>query len=186
MLTTAQGPMAGKPVVEKKARTAKSALQCTASATGIPKSRSTKNPAHTPTPAPLPVPKPLPKALWTPVRTHLSLQGAEARIYIREFALRFLPLSRSQHDELEVLSRSRRDFDEDDDEDGDLEPWVSEGCVKALLIALLGMIEVDAKVCYSLLRPLLFPDYYGSPNRFFPQQPTRSINRRSSLRLLIP
>jgi hypothetical protein len=178
--------MAGKPAAEKKARTAKSTLQCTASATGTSKSRSTKNPAHMPTPAPLPAPKPLPRALWTPVRTHLSLQGAEARIYIREFALRFLPLSRSHHDELEVLSRSRRDFDDEDDDDGDLEPWVSEGCVKALLIALLGMIEVDAKVCSSLLHPLLFPHYSGSPNRSSPQQPTRSINKRSSSRSLIP
>ncbi|KAG1858146.1 hypothetical protein F4604DRAFT_1659212 [Suillus subluteus] len=144
---TAAGPMAGKPVAEKKSRTARSALQGTASATSNSKSRSTKNPAHISTPAPLPAPKPLPKVLWTPVRTHLSLQGAEARIYIREFALRFLPLSRSHHDELEVLSRSQRDFDDDDDDDdGDLEPWVSEGCVKALLIALLGTIEVDAKI----------------------------------------
>ncbi|KAG2148399.1 hypothetical protein BD769DRAFT_1411867 [Suillus cothurnatus] len=139
---TAAGPMAGKSIAEKKSRTNKPALQCTASAIDSSKSRSTK---HISTAAPLPAPKPLPKALWTPVRTHLSLQGAEARIYIREFALRFLPLSRSHHDELEVLSRSRRDFDEEE-EDGDLEPWVSEGCVKALLIALLGMIEVDAKI----------------------------------------
>ncbi|KAG1808252.1 uncharacterized protein BJ212DRAFT_1384344 [Suillus subaureus] len=143
---TAAGPMAGKPVAEKKSRTAKSALQRTASAISNSKSRSTKNSAHIPIAAPLPAPKPPPKALWTPVRTHLSLQGAEARIYIREFALRFLPLSRSHHDELEILSRSQRDFDDDDEEDGDLEPWVSEGCVKALLIALLGMIEVDAKI----------------------------------------
>ncbi|KAG1775435.1 zinc-finger domain of monoamine-oxidase A repressor R1-domain-containing protein [Suillus placidus] len=141
---TAAGPMAGKS--EKKPRTTKSALQRTASAISNSKSISTKNPAHISTAAPLPAPKPLPRALWTPVRTHLSLQGAEARIYIREFALRFLPLSRSHHDELEVLSRSRRDFDDDDEEDGDLEHWVSEGCVKALLIALLGMIEVDANI----------------------------------------
>ncbi|KAG2059155.1 hypothetical protein BDR06DRAFT_949813 [Suillus hirtellus] len=140
----AAGPIAGKPVAEKS-RTANSTLQQTASATSRSRSRSTKNPAHISTPAPFPTQKPLPKALWTPVRTHLSLQGAEARIYIREFALRFLPLSRSHHDELEVLSRSRRDFD-DDGEDGDLEPWVSEGCMKALLIALLGMIEVDVKI----------------------------------------
>ncbi|KAG2150574.1 zinc-finger domain of monoamine-oxidase A repressor R1-domain-containing protein [Suillus clintonianus] len=143
---TAAGPMSGKPVAEKKMRTTKSAPQPTTSAISKSKSRSTKNLAHIHTPAPLPAPKPLPKALWTPVRTHLSLHGAEARIYIREFALRFLPLSRSHHDELEFLSRSRRDFDEEEDEDGDLEPWISEGCVKALLIALLGMIEVDSEV----------------------------------------
>ncbi|KAG2345520.1 hypothetical protein BDR05DRAFT_960429 [Suillus weaverae] len=151
---TAAGPMAGKSAAEKKSRTAKSALQRTASAISNSKSISTKNPAHTSTAAPLPAPKPLPRALWTPVRTHLSLQGAEARIYIREFALRFLPLSRSHHDELEVLSRSRRDFDDDDEEDGDLEHWVSEGCVKALLIALLGMIEVDAKILSTTVNAL--------------------------------
>jgi hypothetical protein len=174
--------MAGKSIAEKKSRTNKPALQCTASAIDSSKSRSTK---HISTAAPLPAPKPLPKALWTPVRTHLSLQGAEARIYIREFALRFLPLSRSHHDELEVLSRSRRDFD-DEEEDGDLEPWVSEGCVKALLIALLGMIEVDAKVCSSLLHPLHSTHYSGFPDRFSPQQPTHSINRCSSSRSPIP
>ncbi|KAG0707345.1 hypothetical protein DFH29DRAFT_896967 [Suillus ampliporus] len=140
---TAAGPMAGKPVAEKKSRTVKSAPQPATSATSQSKSEPTKKPAHISTPA---APKPLPKALWTPVRTHLSLHGAEARIYIREFALRFLPLSRAHHDELECLSRSRLGFDDDEDEDGDLEPWVSEGCVKSLLIALLGMIEIDAKI----------------------------------------
>ncbi|KAG1732231.1 uncharacterized protein EDB91DRAFT_678387 [Suillus paluster] len=143
---TAAGPMAGKPVSEKKSRTSKSALQRTTSTTSKSKSGFIKNHAHISTPAPPPAPKPLPKALWTPVRTHLSLHGAEARIYIREFALRFLPLSRAHHDELEFLSRSHRGFDDDDDDDGDLEPWVSEGCLKALLIALLGMIEVEPKI----------------------------------------
>lgn len=107
MLTNAQGPIAGKPVAEKKSRTAKSTLQKTASAMSRSRSRSTKNPMHISTPAPFPTQKPLPKALWTPVRTHLSLQGAEARIYIHEFALHFLPLSCSYHDELKVLSCSQ-------------------------------------------------------------------------------
>ncbi|KAG2145988.1 uncharacterized protein EDB93DRAFT_1150360 [Suillus bovinus] len=138
------GPMAGKPVAEKS-RTAKSALQRTVSVTSNSKSRSTKDPAHISTFAPIPPQKSLPKAPWTPIRTQLSLQGAEVRIYIREFALRFLPLSRSHHDELEVFARCRRHLD-DDVEHGDLEHWVSDGCLKALLIALLGMIEVDTKI----------------------------------------
>ena len=143
--------MAGKAAAEKKPRARKPAPKPNVIVASVSKSKSTKKTPHIPTPAPLPTSKPLPKALWTPIRTNISLHGAEARIHIREFALRFLPLSRAHHDELEVICRSHRGFDGDDDEDGDLEPWVSEGCLKALLIALLGMIEVDTKVCHSLL-----------------------------------
>ncbi|OAX43298.1 hypothetical protein K503DRAFT_181435 [Rhizopogon vinicolor AM-OR11-026] len=142
---TAAGPMAGKAVTEKKPRARKPAPQPTSIAADKSKSKLAKKTSHIPTHAPPPTPKPLPKALWTPIRTHLSLHGAEARIHIREFALRFLPLSRAHFDELEIISRSHRGFNEDDDEDGDLESWVSEGCLKSLLIALLGMMEVDAK-----------------------------------------
>jgi len=154
--------MAGKTVAGKKPRVRRSAPQPTTTTASTSKSRSSKGAPHISTRVLLPTPKPLPKALWTPIRTRLSLHGAEARIYIREFSLRFLSLSRAHSDELEMLSRSRRRFGKDD-KDGDLEPWVSEGCLKALLIALLGMIEVDAidaKVCFSLLSPLfhsLFP-----------------------------
>ncbi|KAJ8587446.1 hypothetical protein M405DRAFT_934681 [Rhizopogon salebrosus TDB-379] len=142
---TAAGPMAGKASAEKRPRVRKPAPKPTTTTASKSKSISTNKTTHISAPAPLPTPKPLPKALWTPIRTHLSLHGAEARIHIREFALRFLPLSRAHLDELEIISRSHRGYDEDEDEDGDLEPWVSEGCLKSLLIALLGMLEVDPK-----------------------------------------
>jgi hypothetical protein len=88
-----------------------------------------------------PKPKLLAKPVWTPVGTALSLTEAEERINIREFALRFssvLELSRTHLDELDEIrfSRTRNLEDEDDD----LVPWVSEACVKSLLLGLLNML----------------------------------------------
>lgn len=177
--------MAGKASAEKRPRVRKPAPKPTTTTASKSKSISTNKTTHISAPAPLPTPKPLPKALWTPIRTHLSLHGAEARIHIREFALRFLPLSRAHLDELEIISRSHRGYDEDEDEDGDLEPWVSEGCLKSLLIALLGMIEVDPKVCFSPLHPSL-PLITPIPVRPSPQQPAPSITTGSSPRLSRP
>lgn len=89
-------------------------------------------------------PKLLAKPIWTPVGTALSRTGAEERINIREFTLRFssiLELSRSHLDELDEIRSSRtRNLEDDDD---DLIPWVSEACLKSLLLGLLHM--VDAK-----------------------------------------
>ncbi|KAF8554735.1 hypothetical protein OG21DRAFT_1508623 [Imleria badia] len=90
-----------------------------------------------------PKPKLLAKPIWTSVGTALSRTEAEERINIREFALRFssvLELSRSHLDELDEirLPRNRNLEDEDDD----LVPWVSEACVKSLLLGLLNMIDV--------------------------------------------
>lgn len=92
----------------------------------------------------LPKPKLLAKPSWTRVGTTLSRTETEERINIREFALRFssvLGLSRSHLDELDEIRSSRtRNLEDDDD---DLVPWVSEACLKSLLLGLLNM--VDAK-----------------------------------------
>ena len=88
-----------------------------------------------------PKPKLLAKPVWTSVGTTLSLPEAEERINIREFALRFssvLELSRTHLDELDEIKLSRTRNLEDDD---DLVPWVSEACVKSLLLGLLNMID---------------------------------------------
>ncbi|KAF8444543.1 zinc-finger domain of monoamine-oxidase A repressor R1-domain-containing protein [Boletus edulis BED1] len=87
-------------------------------------------------------PKLLAKPVWTSVGTALSRTEAEERVNIREFALRFSPvldLSRSHLDELDEIKLSRTRNLEDDDED--LIPWVSEACVKSLLLGLLNMID---------------------------------------------
>lgn len=100
-----------------------------------------------------PKPKPLAKPIWTSVGTALSCAEAEERINIREFALRFssvLELSCSHLDELDEIrfSRSRNVEDEDDD----LVPWVSETCVKSLLLGLLNML--DAKGDRAKVNPV--------------------------------
>ncbi|KAH7888731.1 hypothetical protein F5I97DRAFT_1803661 [Phlebopus sp. FC_14] len=85
----------------------------------------------------------LPKVTWTPVNLSLSLREAEERIHIREFSLRFasvLDISRTHQEELEELKPSRtRNAEEDDDA---LVPWVSETCVKSLILGLLSLFDV--------------------------------------------
>lgn len=87
-------------------------------------------------------PKLLAKPVWTSVDTALSQNDAEERINIREFALRFsstLGLSRSHLDELDEIRPTRiRNVDDEDDE---LVPWISEACLRSLLLGLLNMVD---------------------------------------------
>ena len=93
--------------------------------------------------------KPLPKVLWTPVPVppSFTLDLALPRIAIREFALRFgkvLDMSRTHLDELEEIG-GRRSYEVDDDDDLkqdiDVEMgWVSETCLRALLLGLLSLL----------------------------------------------
>lgn len=91
-------------------------------------------------------PKLLVKPIWTRVGTALSLAEAEERINIREFALRFssvLELSRSHLDELDEIRPSRTRSLEDEEED--LVPWVSEACIKSLVVGLLNMLDAKGE-----------------------------------------
>ncbi|KAG9316558.1 hypothetical protein JVU11DRAFT_2609 [Chiua virens] len=137
-----------------------------------------------------PKPRLLAKPTWTCVGTVLSLADAEERINIREFALRFstvLELSRSHLDELDEIKPSRTRNIED--EDGNFVPWVSETCIKSLLIGLLNMINAkgDREKIWAALAtlrdwqenastssrstsigvPLSFPDPLPTPESVF-------------------
>ena len=122
-----------------------------------------KPPPKAKTKAP-PKPKLLAKPLWTRVGTVLSRTEAEERINIREFALRFasiLELSRSHLDELDEIRSSRtRNLE---DEDDDLVPWVSEACLKSLLLGLLNM--VDAKGDREKVGPVVHVCTITDPGR---------------------
>jgi len=111
--------------------------------------------------------KPKPYPHWRALRTRLPLASVEDRIHIREFALRFstttrgtdgnersvLKIPRVTLDELECVAgkkggtdtgkRARGDAEDEPDE-GELAPWVSEGCVKSLVLALLSMLYDEA------------------------------------------
>lgn len=89
--------------------------------------------------------KAVPKPVWTDLGTSLSLDEAEQRIHIRGFILRFssiIEMSRAHLDELEEI-RSYRIAEEE------LSPWISESCLKSLVLSLLGLLDEGeyGKVC---------------------------------------
>lgn len=95
-------------------------------------------------PKPKPELKPLPALKWTPVPVKLTQNQADERIFIREFILRFSEsldpvITKTHIDELERIGGSLRVHDEEDDTVG----WVSEMCVKAMVMSLLGLLAKD-------------------------------------------
>ncbi|KAF9263405.1 hypothetical protein L218DRAFT_959427 [Marasmius fiardii PR-910] len=90
-----------------------------------------------PIPSTKPLPKPLPKVEWQNLPVQLSLDEVEARIQIREFVLRFETtvgrnMGKVNLEELECITGNN-------DEDTAIN-WVSEGCVKAVMLGLLGTL----------------------------------------------
>jgi hypothetical protein len=89
-----------------------------------------------------PKPKALPKPTWTAVHTTLNLSQAQDRFLIREFSLRFSiladNLARSHFEELsEIAGRGKGPTEDEEDRE---EEWVSEACVKAVVLLLLELI----------------------------------------------
>ncbi|KAI0949235.1 hypothetical protein AcW1_008909 [Taiwanofungus camphoratus] len=89
------------------------------------------------------------KPTWTRVPTTLAQDIVEVRMHIREFVLRFstiLDIGKGHLEELEELTAASgysRTQADDEDEDEDLVPWVSEPCVKAIILGLLAIIAED-------------------------------------------
>ncbi|KAJ7593947.1 hypothetical protein C8J56DRAFT_820218 [Mycena floridula] len=84
----------------------------------------------------------LPIVHWTRLRTSLTPDEVQDRMQIREFALRFTPvlnISKVHHEELSrITGNGKSDIDEDE-----LTSWVSETCVKSLILGLLNVITED-------------------------------------------
>ncbi|KAG6831570.1 hypothetical protein H0H87_004789 [Tephrocybe sp. NHM501043] len=83
------------------------------------------------------IPQVLPALKWTQVPTNLDLHEAESRFQIREFVLRFAsvmepPIPRNQLAELDDLGCGSNDEE--------IAPWVSEACVRSIILGLLGML----------------------------------------------
>ena len=95
--------------------------------------------------------KPLPVLYWSkiPLDGPFSLSEAERRIQIREFVLRFAcimdskSVSRKTLEELEEISGRGRSWDSDKEDENRVTGWVSEACVKGILMGLLGLIKED-------------------------------------------
>ncbi|KAK0212911.1 hypothetical protein DFS33DRAFT_1377363 [Desarmillaria ectypa] len=103
----------------------------------------------------------MPSVAWTSIQSNLSAADAEARIFIREFILRFAqstgsPISKVHLEEMAHIGGKGRASDDDE-----LVEWVSEPAVKSILLWLLGLlsskksdesIEKLIKVCSKDIR----------------------------------
>ncbi|KAF7315395.1 zf-4CXXC-R1 domain-containing protein [Mycena indigotica] len=80
----------------------------------------------------------LPALQWNKLRTGLSVEDAEARLHIREFVLRFFSASipKAHLEELEQIGGHGRSRFEDDD----FVPWISEPCLKSVILAFLAIL----------------------------------------------
>lgn len=94
---------------------------------------------------PAPKPKAMPRPTWTALNVPLSLSELDPRIAIREFVHRFdgtLQVSMANVEELEELvGDTIGGGDEWEDDPQELVGWVSEACVKAIVIGLLEVIS---------------------------------------------
>lgn len=89
-------------------------------------------------------PKALPTLKWTAILANLSQAEAEERICIREFFQRFgrimdPPIAKGHLEELETIS-GRKKLRDDNDE---LAGWISEPCLKAIVLGLLECLAND-------------------------------------------
>lgn len=94
--------------------------------------------------------KPLPKVKWTPLHLSLDQEEVDQRILIREFVLRFGDflepvIAKSHIEELEHIGGRVRK--QSDDSDG--ATWVSDMCIKALVISILGVLAKDHETLIS-------------------------------------
>ncbi|KAJ7072371.1 hypothetical protein C8F01DRAFT_1243423 [Mycena amicta] len=80
----------------------------------------------------------LPALQWTKLPTGLSVEDAEARFHIREFVLRFFSPSipKAHLEELDQIGGNGRSRYEDDE----IVPWISEPCLKSIILAFLGVL----------------------------------------------
>lgn len=176
LLYSSQGILPGKGAqltpAAKKPKTLKTASAVEAGTLGKPKAKPGRKPK--------PKIKPLPILTWTkvPLDGLLSLSEAESRIQIREFVLRFAcimdtkNISRKLLEELEGIggesSKGRgKDWDSDvGEEDEDFAGWVSESCVKGVIMGLLGLVHNDESDNRDKKVSLLSPNKYLGSDSF--------------------
>ncbi|KAG6902747.1 hypothetical protein C0995_011895 [Termitomyces sp. Mi166 len=83
------------------------------------------------------LPQSLPKLKWTEVPTILDLNDAKSRLQIREFILRFASVMEPSIPRAQLVELDDIGCGSDDDE---MAPWVSDACVRSMLLGLLGML----------------------------------------------
>ncbi|KAL4252799.1 hypothetical protein ABKN59_005402 [Abortiporus biennis] len=149
-----QKPLPPKPKAPKAAVTRKLTKAPEASTSEHPAPQQLKSSRLKPVVVikskPKPPPKPIPKPVWTRLDVPLNLEQTETRIHIREFILRFaeaLQIATTNVEELECfVGEDLGESAEWEDEDSiSLVGWVSDPCVKAMILGLLDVILTGAE-----------------------------------------
>ncbi|KAJ3999623.1 hypothetical protein F5050DRAFT_1736731 [Lentinula boryana] len=107
-----------------------------------------------------------PVLTWLPVPTQLKLKDAEDRIFIREFVLRFsdmqgMSITKAQLEELELIGGTHDSADDGDEEDACVD-WVSEACVKSLVLSLIGILVAEEDSSATLVMKNAMKDIRNS------------------------
>ncbi|KAJ4476905.1 hypothetical protein C8J55DRAFT_516079 [Lentinula edodes] len=107
-----------------------------------------------------------PSVTWSPLPTQLKVEDAEDRIFIREFILRFsgipgMALTKNQLEELEFIAGTH-DLGDDDDDENVYVDWVSETCVKSLVISLIGVLAAEEDSSATLVMKKAMQDVRNS------------------------
>ncbi|KAJ3934906.1 MAG: hypothetical protein NXY57DRAFT_599590 [Lentinula lateritia] len=109
-----------------------------------------------------------PNVTWSPLPTQLKVKDAEDRIFIREFILRFsgipgMALTKSQLEEFEFIAGTHDLGDDDDDDDENVYvDWVSETCIKSLVISLIGVLAAEEDSSATLVMKKAMQDVRNS------------------------
>ncbi|KAJ3733597.1 hypothetical protein DFJ43DRAFT_216290 [Lentinula guzmanii] len=103
---------------------------------------------------------------WLPVPAQLKLKDAEDRIFIREFVLRFsdmqgMSITKAQLEELEFIGGTLDSTDDGDEEDACVN-WVSEACVKSLVLSLIGCLAAEEDSSATLVMKNAMKDIRNS------------------------
>ncbi|KAG6920244.1 hypothetical protein DXG01_005013 [Tephrocybe rancida] len=83
------------------------------------------------------IPQVLPVLKWTEVPTILDIRDAESRFQIREFVLRFASVMEPSIPRVLLAELEDLGCGSDDEE---MAPWVSEACVRSMILGFLGML----------------------------------------------
>ncbi|KAJ3811480.1 hypothetical protein F5876DRAFT_64749 [Lentinula aff. lateritia] len=105
-----------------------------------------------------------PNVTWSPLSTQLKVKDAEDRIFIREFVLRFsgmpgMALTKTQLEELEFIAGTHNLSDDDENVYVD---WVSETCIKSLVISLIGVLAAEEDSSATLVMKKTMQDVRNS------------------------
>lgn len=114
--------------------------------------------------------KPPPAISWKKLRVNLPVSEVEARMYIREFVVRFFygesSISKTHMEELEEIAGKAKGREDEEEMVG----WVSDQCVKSVVLRLLEILA-DQEINGGIQKvSAVFEEVYDVRANYFPPQ----------------